>query len=37
VTAETALRLARHFCTIPGFWINLQNAYEMEVAERAAG
>ena len=37
VTAETALRLARHFGTSPGFWLNLQKAYELEVAERAQG
>ncbi len=37
VTAETALRLARHFGTSPGFWLNLQKAYELEVAERAEG
>jgi antitoxin HigA-1 len=37
VTAETALRLARHFGTTPGFWLNLQKAYELEVAERAKG
>jgi antitoxin HigA-1 len=37
VTAETALRLARHFGTSPGFWLNLQKAYELEVAERLAG
>ena len=37
VTAETALRLARHFGTSPGFWLNLQKAYELEVAERVAG
>ena len=37
VTAETALRLARHFGTSAGFWLNLQKAYELEVAERAAG
>ena len=37
VTAETALRLARHFGTSPGFWLNLQKAYELDVAERAAG
>jgi addiction module HigA family antidote len=37
VTAETALRLARHFGTSPGFWVNLQKAYELERAERAAG
>ena len=37
VTAETALRLARHFGVSAGFWLNLQKAYELEVAERAAG
>lgn len=37
VTAETALRLARHFGTSPGFWLNLQKAYELEVTEHAKG
>ena len=37
VTAETALRLARHFGTSAGFWLNLQKSYELDVAERAAG
>jgi addiction module HigA family antidote len=37
VTAETALRLARHFGTSPGFWLNLQKAYELEVTERSEG
>jgi addiction module HigA family antidote len=37
VTAATALRLARHFGTSPGFWMNLQKAYELESAERAEG
>jgi addiction module HigA family antidote len=37
VTAETALRLARHFGTSAGFWLNLQKSYELEVAERATG
>ena len=37
VTAQTALRLARHFGTTPGFWLNLQQAYELEQAEREAG
>ena len=37
VTAATALRLARHFGTTPGFWLNLQKAYELEVAECAEG
>ena len=37
VTADTALRLARHFGTNAAFWLNLQKRYELEVAERAAG
>ncbi len=37
VTAETALRLARHFGTSAGFWLNLQKAYELEIADRAKG
>lgn len=37
VTAEAALRLARHFGTTPGFWLNLQKAYQLEQAEREAG
>jgi len=37
VTAETALRLARHFGTSAGFWVNLQKAYELELAERETG
>lgn len=37
VTAETALRLARHFGTSASFWLNLQKAYELDVAERAVG
>ena len=37
VTAETALRLARHFGTSAGFWLNLQKNHELEVAERASG
>ena len=37
VTADTALRLARHFGVSAGFWLNLQKAYELEAAERADG
>jgi len=37
VTAETALRLARHFGTTPAFWLPLQKAHELEIAEREAG
>ena len=32
VTADTALRLARHFGTTPELWLNLQQAYELSVA-----
>ena len=37
VTADTALRLARYFNTTPRFWLNLQAAYELRLAEIAAG
>ena len=38
ITADTALRLARYFGTTPEFWLNMQNAYELEVAkEKLAG
>ena len=33
VTADTALRLARHFGTTPAFWLNLQAAHDLRVAE----
>ena len=33
VTADTALRLARYFGTSPQLWLNLQNAFELRVAE----
>ena len=33
VTADTALRLARYFGTTPQLWLNLQNAFELRVAE----
>jgi addiction module HigA family antidote len=33
VTPDTALRLARYFNTSPGFWVNLQAAYDLEVAQ----
>jgi addiction module HigA family antidote len=34
VTATTALLLARAFGTSPEFWLNLQQAYDLRVAER---
>jgi addiction module HigA family antidote len=37
VSADTALRLARYFATTPQFWLNLQAAYDLRVAEIAAG
>ncbi len=37
ITADTALRLARYFGTSPQFWLNLQQSYELKVAERRAG
>jgi len=33
ITPDTALRLARYFNTSAGFWLNLQTAYDLEVAE----
>src|SRR5207302_7190972 len=38
ITADTALRLARHFGTTERFWLNLQAHYDLEVQkERLAG
>src|SRR5215471_12754313 len=34
VTADTALRLARHFGTTPDFWMNLQKNYELILAQQ---
>jgi addiction module HigA family antidote len=31
VTADTALRLARHFGTSGRFWLNLQARYDLEI------
>ncbi|NEP36804.1 HigA family addiction module antitoxin [Moorena sp. SIO3B2] len=33
ITTDTALRLARYFSTTPQFWLNLQQHYELELAE----
>jgi len=33
VTADSALRFARHFKNSPTFWMNLQSRYDLEVAE----
>ena len=37
ITADTALRLARYFGTTAEFWMNLQSAYELRLAQREAG
>ncbi len=37
ITADTALRLGRYFGSSAQFWLNLQQAYELEVAERTSG
>jgi antitoxin HigA-1 len=33
ISPDTALRLARYFNTSAGFWLNLQSAYDLEVAQ----
>jgi antitoxin HigA-1 len=33
ITPDTALRLARYFNTSARFWLNLQAAYDLEIAE----
>lgn len=37
ISPETALRLARYFGNDARFWLNLQTAYELAVAERDMG
>ncbi len=37
ISPETALRLARFFGNSARFWLNLQTAYELSVAEEAIG
>ena len=37
ITADTALRLGQYFGTGPNLWMNLQKAYELDAAKRAAG
>ncbi|MBV8205452.1 MAG: HigA family addiction module antidote protein [Acidobacteria bacterium] len=32
ITSDTALRLARFFGTTPEFWLNMQAAFELQVA-----
>ena len=37
ITADTALRLARYFGTSAEYWMNLQKAYELRLAEQTVG
>jgi addiction module HigA family antidote len=37
ITADTALRLGHWFGTTPQFWMNLQQLYELRVAESEIG
>jgi addiction module HigA family antidote len=37
ITADTALRLGRWLGTSPRFWLNLQQSYDLEVAEHEYG
>jgi antitoxin HigA-1 len=37
LTGDTALRLAHFFGTTPEFWLNLQNLYEIRLAQQKSG
>jgi addiction module HigA family antidote len=37
MTSDLALRLARYFRTSPQFWLGLQTAYDLAVAQRQFG
>ena len=37
ITGDTALRLAHFFGTSPEFWLNLQNLYELRLAQEKSG
>jgi antitoxin HigA-1 len=37
VTADTALRLGKALKTSPQLWLNLQNVYDVQMAEREIG
>src|SRR5580700_7518896 len=37
ITGDTALRLAHFFGTSAEFWLNLQNLYELRLAQQKAG
>ena len=33
ITVDTEMRLAPYFGTSPQYWLNLQNAYDLEIAD----
>jgi addiction module HigA family antidote len=37
ITADTALRLGRYFGMSADFWMNLQTAYELDLARQQSG
>lgn len=37
MTADTALRLGQYFGMSPDFWMNLQSAYELDIARKESG
>ena len=37
MTADTALRLSQYLGTSPDFWMNLQSAYELDLARNRSG
>lgn len=37
ITADTALRLGHYFGTDPRFWLNLQQSFELRLAEKELG
>ncbi len=37
LTSDIALRLARRFRTSPQFWLGLQNAYDLSIAQAEIG
>jgi addiction module HigA family antidote len=37
ISGDTALRLAHFFGTSPQFWLNLQNLYDIRLAEEKCG
>ncbi len=34
ISIDTALRLGRFFNTTPQFWLNLQNSYDLKIAQQ---